>query len=385
MPSTVTATALTCSTCGAEIPDGDEWTDPDGDIHCEDCAESVQNNTCTCEDCDEEIWVYNSCDRAHRTLCESCANDYQTCDSCEWEAHEDHDGWRHVDNRTLCDTCFSDEYTCCEDCHEDIPRDDANLDDDGNSYCDHCWENHHASCRYIHDYNYRPAPCLRGKGPLYLGMEIEIECGEEETAGEIAEYLDSGRIYCKHDGSLDTGVEIVWHPADLAWWKSYQWPLQHVIAKGGRSHNTTTCGLHIHADKRAWSPLQIYRTLEFFRRNTDWIVAFSRRKSDQLQKWAPIEGRATAIKYIAKSKGGTNRYTAINLTNRHTVEFRIFRGSLNTATVLASLEFVHALWHWTATASTVDLSAYEFKHFVSQRTSKSQYRNLSLYIAKRGI
>jgi hypothetical protein len=47
-----------------------------------------------------------------------------------------------------------------------------------------------------------------------------------------------------------------------------------------------------------------------------------------------------------------DRYEAINLTGRETIEFRIFRGSLKYEAVIAAVEFCHALLEYCARPET---------------------------------
>ena len=70
--------------------------------------------------------------------------------------------------------------------------------------------------KQVHDYYYKPEPIFYGTGSRYLGVELEIDEGGEshENAGQILRLANSGDelVYCKHDGSLNEGFEIVTHP-----------------------------------------------------------------------------------------------------------------------------------------------------------------------------
>ena len=48
-----------------------------------------------------------------------------------------------------------------------------------------------------------------------------------------------------------------------------------------------------------------------------------------------------SLYYIKKNKTTSDRYLALNLTNRRTIEFRIFRGTLKFETFMASVELVN--------------------------------------------
>lgn len=69
-------------------------------------------------------------------------------------------------------------------------------------------------------YSYKPAPRFFGDGPVYLGVELEVEAPsyEAKQAGLAAEDRP-GWCYAKRDGSLSsTGWEMVTHPISLAMW-----------------------------------------------------------------------------------------------------------------------------------------------------------------------
>ena len=54
-------------------------------------------------------------------------------------------------------------------------------------------------------------------------------------------------------------------------------------------------------------------------------------------------GETMKTKYDPKRENNPNRYRAVNFNNEHTVEFRLFRGTLKYSTFIATLELVDAL------------------------------------------
>ena len=67
-----------------------------------------------------------------------------------------------------------------------------------------------------------------------------------------------------------------------------------------------------------------------------------------------------------------DRSEAINLTNRKTIEFRIFKGSLKYDSVVAAAEFVHALVEFTkpSESSLKSINASGFLNFVQKKMPK---------------
>ena len=75
-----------------------------------------------------------------------------------------------------------------------------------------------------------------------------------------------------------------------------------------------------------------------------------------------------------------DRHVAINLTNENTIEFRIFRGTLNPKRFLATLQFVDALCHFVKVVSMVTCGKYCFREFMGYITNTNRYNNLEHYL-----
>jgi hypothetical protein len=160
--------------------------------------------------------------------------------------------------------------------------------------------------------------------------------------------------YFESDGSLTRGFEIITQPlgldkhAELWKWLSDS---QHIV-KYLRSHDTSTCGLHVHVSKAGLTKMQISKMVAFVNHpdNYSFIQKIARRSSSTY----------AAVRFDKKASNayrtGVSRYEAVNLENRSTVEFRIFRGTLKYDTLMTAIEFVNAL-----TLFCADTSGYGFK------------------------
>ena len=118
---------------------------------------------------------------------------------------------------------------------------------------------------------------------------------------------------------------------------------------GYRSHQTSTCGLHIHVNRDAFGSAYeeqeavIGRIVFFVEKHWNEIVKFSRRTSENLNRWAARYATisATTEETYKKAKDRyMGRCVAVNLENANTVEFRLFRGTLNYKTFVATLQLV---------------------------------------------
>ena len=247
--------------------------------------------------------------------------------------------------------------------------------------------------RYIRSYNYIPDEFvfhrIRDEEELYLGVELEIDEGgeDENNAKCVYEFMnsDAEHIYCKHDGSLSDGFEIVTHPCTLDYHKQlkYRELFLSLVDKGYRSHDTTTCGMHVHINRtyfgkdKLTQDLCIGKLLYIYEKYWDKVELISRRKSNGYARRFLLEENETLLDLYAKSKE-SNKYGAINLKHKDTVEVRIFKGTLNCGTFISTLEFVEIM---ARIAKETDI--YEIQ-FVTWNKIKNNFSNkLSEYILDR--
>ena len=233
----------------------------------------------------------------------------------------------------------------------------------------------------MNDYYYKPEPIFYGEGNRFFGVELEIdEAGESDTNAErIMDITNIGRTlaYCKHDGSLDDGFEIVTHPMTLDF-HCREMPWEEVMAKavemGYTSHQAGTCGLHVHVNRTAFGKTEaeqdapIARVLYFFEKFWNELLKFSRRTQPQLDQWAARYGyKEQPREILDHAKGGRHagRYTAVNLTNSSTVEFRMFRGTLKYNTLIATLQLLDRICDIAIYMTDADLQAMSWPTFVS--------------------
>ena len=217
-------------------------------------------------------------------------------------------------------------------------------------------------------------------GPRYFGVELEIDgAGEYDSNADKILAIgnhDEPRVYCKHDGSLDEGFEIVSHPAMLdSHMHSFPWAqmMNAAVSMGYRSHQATTCGLHVHISRDAFGRTEqaqeaaIARLLFFVEKHWNELLKFSRRTNRQLERWAARYGYKDTPKEMmdhAKSYH-YGRYTCVNLTNEDTVEIRIFRGTLKYNTLAATIQLTDRLCDVVTCLNDEELRALSWSDFIA--------------------
>ena len=214
--------------------------------------------------------------------------------------------------------------------------------------------------------------------------------------------------------------------------------------KGLRSYDTDTCGMHIHLSRAALTKLQISKmnvflnepsnkdfvTLIAGRSDVAWCHMIEKKHTDTYQivrdfsfsstKMCPkcgdkdqfesgpgfwicsrdgccdsatVEAAPSgAPAYTVKVKGhgpknGGDRRQALNLNNEHTIEIRIFKGTLNKASFFKNIEFAHALAMFSGESSlaslveatTLSASISDFKKYLDN-CGRKLYPNLVKFL-----
>ncbi len=339
-----------------------------------------------CTHCGAELYPDNYHSFNASLLCDHCFNTQTVvCDCCSdriWL--DDAEGDTHI---TLCRYCYDNQYSYCTDCGRLIHNDAACYSDNSDDpYCTECYDKLYDS--YINSYHYKPEPIFYGSGSLFMGVELEVDEGGENTSNakeilELANYHHE-HIYCKHDGSLHNGFEIVSHPMTLDY-HTHEMNWREVMAKavsiGYISHNANTCGLHIHCNRDFFGTTvstqenAIGRVVYFVEKHWNELVKCSRRTSYSLERWAAkyatISETAQATYDKAKHKG-LGRYVAVNLANHDTIEFRLFRGTLRYETFLATLQLVEEICSKAKYLMDYEMETLSWSDFVQQIDGQTQ-------------
>ena len=351
-----------CDHCH-EIFNTDNMVSVQGDNLCSHCA---REETVICSHCSTRIYYENNAGSLSVPLCHSCYdNHYDTCEECGRIIHSDNVYYVN-----------GSDYPYCYDCHLRLSRE--------NSIC---------------DYYYKPDPIFYGDGNRFFGVELEIDDGGERY--DYAEAIlniandEAYHMYCKHDGSLDNGFEMVTHPMTLDY-HCNNMPWESILEKarklGYLSHQSSTCGLHVHVNLSAFGNTDterdtcIARILYFFEVFWNELLRFSRRTPRQLERWASRYGYKDTPSEILDTakKGYRGRYTCVNLTNPNTIEFRIFRGTLKFNTVIATLQLVSKLCDVAVFMSDDELKNMSWSGFVSS-LDEDTYPELIQYLKERRL
>ena len=335
---------LICDLCGCVIETDEEYFVENSHL----CGDCYENSTSVCSCCGERIFNSNTVEDYPDTLCMECYYEYYTrCARC--------DSVIHNDRVYYCDDDNDDPYWEC--CYRII-----------------CGDNP------IHSYGYKPEPIFYGEGKRFFGVELEIDNAGtyDDYAKEILEAGNENEehLYIKTDGSLSEGLEIVTHPMTADYHKNKMpWDkiTRKAISLGYLSHKTSTCGLHVHVNRNSLGLTEddqeetISRILFFVEKFWNELLVFSRRTSFQVERWAARYGFKDQPKEIMKTakSGRGNRYTCVNIAPLNTIEFRMFRGTLKTNTIIATVQLVDKICTVAYLMSDDSLSKLSWPEFVA--------------------
>jgi hypothetical protein len=220
-----------------------------------------------------------------------------------------------------------------------------------------------------------------------MGFELEVESNGSEYGGPEYVYgvLDD-LAYFKEDGSLSDGFEIVTHPMTLSYAHSMDWSwTQGLLDMGYRSWDRSSCGLHVHVDRRAFTGrLHQYSFTLILMRNKALSYLVAGRQGNSYASF-DTDVRREIPKHIKGQHNNAQRYSAVNVLPTSTLEVRMFRGSLKKERILAALEYVHSAVEYSRGArSGVGAEEYLTAPAFIQwlRVRKDLYPNLLGYVNK---
>ena len=125
-------------------------------------------------------------------------------------------------------------------------------------------------------------------------------------------------------------------------------------------YDTHNSGMHIHVSRKALKVSEIVKMMSFVYNpdNFQFILDVSQRHLSRLEEWANPWMDTDSWKNLVKmaksyqeARYNSQRETAINLHNRNTIEFRIFKGTLNFMSFCKNVEFVRSLCLWVKNVS----------------------------------
>lgn len=379
---------------------------------CEECRDGLTAGDCCeacgrgrCFSCDREIADARRTFGSEEVLCDNCGAECSACRTWFWACDS-----AEIAGSVYCDDCVSYCYNHQMSFIDECPYccgDDEEFDS----------ENGGNGTEPIRNYSYKPTPVFfggRNDDLLNMGMEHEMEfpdaIAESRALATVHRYnaLLDNPFYCKSDGSISQGFEMVSHPFTREWFDEY-YPtdmireLKELGASPKSRYGDDTSGIHIHVSKDSFTTYHLYKFLHFHYEYGKLCQMVAGRVSHwaKFDKDAGIGSSLTrkangdytrsytkSMREMAsKKKANLDRYVAVNLRNEHTVELRYFRSTAKIERVRAYVQFVDAVWHYTKLASITKkakskrvMSVEDFKLYVEE--NQGQFPDLFQLLEK---
>lgn len=372
-----------CSCGTVDDLDNSYYCEHCGSLVCEDCYLGDRwCNECgrQCHNCEAVIGVDDSyyCESCNNTVCEDCYAGNGYCNECGTYVECCEDTISNVDviccercGTAMCGDhashCEDNDYYYCLSCHErSRERDECSCDVDAHTPCRPAQPR-----RILTLQNYAENPVILGYGTapqvwdkyklpwentLYMGLELEMNfgCNQWQAVRDVAlKHLKDKHIWVS-DSSIGPGGELLVTPHTLkAHHEMINWAqcLKDFHDAGANAHDSNRCGLHIHVNEDAVTRGDRAKIMRFFQKNRTKMIGFSKRTKGSLG-YGKIPKEKVTAKDVKLGFNSNNpimydRNTCLNLHGDFsTIEFRIFRGTLNYERFKATLEFVDAICHF---------------------------------------
>lgn len=327
------------------------------------------------------------------------ADEVFVCDDCGHLEWDNNGHWAGDDNH-ICDVCTSDNYTWSdlqdtyitnEEWEEEQEREEEEEDDS-------VIGDYHSSKRRLERI---PSSFDTRKTRVLMGLELEMEVRSGDREDHAVALLDAVGVHkgyryacLENDGSLNNGFEMVTGWTGLDVHREQLQRFQNPI-RGLKSHDTSTCGLHVHICKRDMTLFHAVKMVLFINDsgNQRLVRTLARRDSSRYSqvknKKASYEWIKNAKQYSDGGKGrvlqmlNNDRYEALNFQNEKTVEFRLFKGTLRYETILACLEFTYATWFFCRDTGTNELTTPNFLEFISRPENLEDTKFLRQYLMEK--
>ena len=342
------------------------------------------------------------------------------CGNCSAVEYGDDSYFHYIEREDchVCESCY-DDYCTCEGCEDQVHCEDTYSRGDY-VYCGSCYSE---SGDHIHSYSYSPdltfydyrssrvIPVSKkdSKVPFY-GVELEVECfggSRGEFAEEIECYSNYQKyFYCKEDGSLEHGFEICFMPMTFNAIKNidlYTAIFRHRGRNKLQSYNTSSCGIHIHINREAFSDHHLFKFISFIHEFKSLVYLISQRKKvSELNSYAKFNNsfkdraKKEMVSSIKRKKADYSehnintkkhstaiygdKYVPVNLQHTHTIEVRIFKGNLMEDSFRKNIEFVDSLYYFTKNNPIYKLKVREYLDYVYRELKT--YPNLNSFIEK---
>jgi hypothetical protein len=156
---------------------------------------------------------------------------------------------------------------------------------------------------------------------------------------------------------------------------------------GARSFHYSSCGIHIHVSRSAFSPSHMWKFIRFQMRNPVLCQTIGQRDDSSYASWFGLNQNLHELPKIVKGESqNRSRYVALNFQRHDTVELRYFKGNVLTSAIMKNMEFVDSMYEYTKQLSVADvmrggLTIESYMDWLHEKT-EDKYGNLKSFIER---
>lgn len=270
------------------------------------------------------------------------------CGTTRYSTHEmeqDHEG------NFVCPECAMKFYKNCSRCGKLF------LDEKlGKNKCDSCENLIYSSD--LNSYGTKPFPVFKncyGKdyidmGCRYYGLEIELNNTSPSEFRKLAKELyDEKFIYNKSDASISNGVEVVTSPLDRKTIPIVLDRMEDALKYASKRDYSSRAGIHIHVNKKSIDAIDRYKLSillnTYSSRIDNAIIYFISNRNSNVNNLDFSDGYCTvgSSRKINYKNACLDRHIALNIKNKFTFEFRLFKSSTDKKTILSYIDIVDSM------------------------------------------
>lgn len=221
-----------------------------------------------------------------------------------------------------------------------------------------------------------------GDEKLFLGMEFEVTSSSDRDS----DITNIGRkfktiAYCKHDGSVWNGFEVVTFPISPEYLMKhldlFEAMFNYMTQRKMKASTVLpqTNGFHIHMSKAAFSNFHLDKFIDFFYNNFRLVGYVSERAWTNIFRWSPLY---TKLEELKGQKSNPDKHIAVNLKNPLTVELRFFKGCIGKRKFLKNVQFALSAYDFTKMVNQKDLTEENYLNFI--RENEQNYPELVRFL-----
>lgn len=387
--------------------------------------EKVEEKPLTCSKCGKELDLENALfDRMGNVLCQECAGDHIVrCDGCGASIDKLTDVYYEYNGKTYCESYYllnfakcvvsgevhpitemyetedgyvrkdllDENFVKCSECGK-YCRAENTVTIGGSTLCLRCLSSKaDGTVKGYHHYESWSIKNSTNDGiykNIPIGFELEVARGgnvDSKISNDAVAYMaikKTGRLFvAERDGSVDNGFELISQPMTMGYvHNKAKTKLENMFKflKDVGFKGNNQCGLHFHVSREALATDSrseedtidnIILMVETFKSE---IAKFARRGSCNYSKFLTDETDEVYMTSVKKKKNEkySDRYCAVNLTNSDTIEFRMFKSTVDFKTFMASIELINNIVN---IARYKDIDGIKWKDIVEYRPASSGY------------